>query len=105
MATRGGAAALGWEDEIGSLEVGKKADLVASTLNQPHLTPLYDPVSHLVYAVKGSDVRHVWVGGRQVVCNGKVQGVNVAEVMKDVNRMAEKIKKLPCFPGPLRDRW
>ena len=84
MATRDGAAALGWEDQIGSLEVGKKADLIAIDLNQPHLTPLYDPISHLVYAVKGSDVRHVWVNGEQVVRDRRVLKVDEARVMAAV---------------------
>ena len=56
MATIGGARALCLEKEIGSIETGKKADLIAISLNQPHLTPVYDPVSHIVYAARGSDV-------------------------------------------------
>jgi 5-methylthioadenosine/S-adenosylhomocysteine deaminase len=91
MATSQGAVALGLGHEIGSLAPGKKADLIAIDLDQPHLTPLYDPVSHLVYAVKGSDVRHVWVNGRQVVYGGELQMVDVAEVIKEVKRIAGKI--------------
>jgi 5-methylthioadenosine/S-adenosylhomocysteine deaminase len=92
MATRDGAAALGWEDQIGSLEVGKKADLIAIDLNQPHLTPLYDPISHLVYAVKGSDVRHVWISGEMVVRGGKVLKIGEAEVIASVNALAGKMR-------------
>jgi len=84
MATRDGAAALGWQDQIVSLEVGRKADLVAIDLDQPHLTPLYNPISHLVYAVKGSDVRHVWVNGRQVVQNRRVLTVEEREAVAAV---------------------
>lgn len=84
MATRDGAAALGWQDQIGSLEVGRKADLVAIDLDQPHLTPLYNPISHLVYAVKGSDVRHVWVNGRQVVQDRRVLTVDEDEAVAAV---------------------
>ena len=91
MATRGGAAALGWSDEIGSLEAGKKADLVAIRLDRPHLTPLYDPISHLVYVVRGSDTRHVWVDGRQVVSDGHVLTVDEAEVMRNVAQFAWRI--------------
>ncbi|MCE5244250.1 MAG: amidohydrolase [Syntrophobacteraceae bacterium] len=93
MATRGGAKAVGWADGIGSLEAGKKADFAAIDLKQPHLTPLYDPVSHLVYAVKGSDVRHVWIEGRQTVCDGKVQGLEEEAVMKEVRRIAASIRR------------
>ncbi|MCK8600559.1 amidohydrolase family protein [Desulfoferrobacter suflitae] len=91
MATAGGAAVLGWDDQIGSLQVGKKADLVAVDLLQPHLTPLYDPISQLVYTAQGSDVRHVWVDGRKVVTDGQVVVLDEAEVMEQVNRIAKDI--------------
>jgi len=92
LATRGGAAVLNWDEEIGSLEVGKKADLIAIDLRQPHLTPLYDPISHLVYTTKGSDVRHVWVDGRRTVADGRISTLDVAEVINEVTRIARKIK-------------
>lgn len=91
MATFSGAKALGWSDEIGSLREGKKADLIAIDLNQPHLTPLYDPVSHLVYAVKGSDVRHVWVNGSLVVADGRVYSVDETKVMEKVTEITDKL--------------
>ena len=91
MATRDGAVALGWEDQIGSLEVGKKADFIAIDLHQPHLTPLYNPISHLVYAVKGSDVRHVWVNGEQVVQDRRVLKVDEARVMAAVKSGASLV--------------
>lgn len=92
MATRGGAAALGLGREIGTLEAGRKADIVAVDLDAPHLTPLYDPVSHLVYAVKPGDVRHVWVAGEAVVLDRKVKGVDVREAMERVKRIANGIR-------------
>ncbi|SPF45012.1 5-methylthioadenosine/S-adenosylhomocysteine deaminase 2 [Syntrophobacter sp. SbD1] len=91
MATLGGASALGLENEIGSIEPGKKADLIALSLNQPHLTPIYDPVSHIVYAARGSDVRFVWVDGRQVVEDGQVLTVNEAEVLSEAKRIGNNI--------------
>jgi 5-methylthioadenosine/S-adenosylhomocysteine deaminase len=93
MATIGGASALGLEDEIGSIEPGKKADLVALNLNQPHLTPLYDPVSHIVYAARGSDVRFVWVDGRQIVKHGLVLSVDETEVITEAARMGLEIRR------------
>lgn len=90
MATRNGAAAVGLGRETGSLTPGRKADIVAVDLNAPHLTPLYDPVSHLVYAVKPGDVRHVWVDGKAAVVDRKVQGVNAREAMEQVRRIARK---------------
>jgi len=91
MATLQGARALGWDDAIGSLEVGKQADIIAIDTRRPHLTPLYDPISHLVYAVSGADVSHVWVGGRQVVADGRVVTVDTQVVMAEMRRIAGKI--------------
>ena len=62
LATRDGARVLGLGGTTGTLEIGKAADLIVVDLNQPHLTPLYDPYSHLVYAARAADVRHVMVG-------------------------------------------
>ncbi len=70
MATMHGARALGMDDELGSIEPGKRADLVAVDLDQPHTQPVYDPVSTLVYAAGRGDVRHVWVDGEPVVADG-----------------------------------
>ncbi len=64
LATREGAQVLGLGETTGTLEIGKAADLIVVDVNQPHLTPLYDPYSHLVYAARAADVRHVMVGGR-----------------------------------------
>jgi 5-methylthioadenosine/S-adenosylhomocysteine deaminase len=58
---------LGAGQLIGSLEVGKKADCIVLDLDQPHLTPVYNPVSHLVYAARGSDVIHSVINGRVVM--------------------------------------
>ena len=91
VATLGGASALGLGNEIGSIEPGKKADLIALSLNQPHLTPMYDPVSHIVYAARGSDVTFVWVDGRQIVKDGRVLTVDEAQVMSEAKRMGNKI--------------
>ena len=91
MATCEGAKVLAWEDAIGRLQAGKKADLIAIDLNQPHLTPLYDPVSHLTYAAKGSDVRYVWVNGRLIVAGGVIQTVDTAVVAGQIRRIAERV--------------
>ncbi|MBI4796520.1 MAG: amidohydrolase [Deltaproteobacteria bacterium] len=64
LATREGARVLGLEEATGTLTPGKAADLVVVDLNQAHLTPLFDPYSHLVYAARAADVRHVMVAGR-----------------------------------------
>jgi 5-methylthioadenosine/S-adenosylhomocysteine deaminase len=67
MATRSGARTLGLEHEIGSLEVGKKADLIVVDRDRPHLAPGPDPYSTLVYAVRGHDVRTTIVDGQLLV--------------------------------------
>ena len=73
-----GAKALGLEDKIGSLEVGKQADFIAiQPKGRIHLYPLENMLSHLVYAVKGSDVQDAYIAGRQVVRDGQVLTVNV----------------------------
>ncbi|MBZ2135987.1 TRZ/ATZ family protein [Streptococcus gordonii] len=73
-----GAKSLGLEDKIGSLEVGKQADFIAiQPKGRIHLYPLENMLSHLVYAVKGSDVQDVYIAGKQVVRDGQVLTVNV----------------------------
>jgi len=64
LATREGARVLGLEDRVGTLSPGKQADLIVVDVNQAHLTPLYDPYSHLIYAARSADVHHVMVAGR-----------------------------------------
>lgn len=92
MATRGGAAAIGLSKETGSLETGKKADLIAVDINQPHLVPLYDPVSHIVYSARRSDVRFVWIDGKQVVSDARVLTIDEADVLAEANRISAQIK-------------
>ena len=80
-ATMGGAKALGVEDRIGSLEAGKKADLIVLDLDQPHLSPVYNPVSHLVYAARGADVVHSMINGRLVMKNRKILTLDEPEIL------------------------
>jgi 5-methylthioadenosine/S-adenosylhomocysteine deaminase len=93
MATTGGAKALGMEDRIGSLKAGKKADLAIVALDRPHLTPMYDPISHLVYSAKASDVRDVIVNGEVIVRQGRIMTVDAAELRAQVRTMAADISK------------
>ncbi|MGB9740421.1 MAG: amidohydrolase [Candidatus Bathyarchaeales archaeon] len=88
MATVEGAKALSWENEIGSIEVGKKADMIIVNLEEPHLQPVYSEASHLVYAVKGSDVETVIVNGEILMENRELKTLNIESVVK----MAEKAK-------------
>ena len=93
MATRNGAKALGLESKIGELSPGKGADLIVVTFDQPHLTPLYEPKSHLVYAARGSDVRHSIIHGRLVMENRKLLTMDCDEVMERVRAFARAIHR------------
>jgi 5-methylthioadenosine/S-adenosylhomocysteine deaminase len=86
MATIEGAKALSWENEIGSIEVGKKADLSIINLKKPHLCPIYNEASHLVYAVKASNVETVIINGRIVMENRKLTMLNIEKVMDVVEK-------------------
>ncbi len=94
MATINGAKALGLDGITGSLEKGKAADIIIIDTDKPHLTPLYSAVSHIVYAVTGSDVRDVFVSGKQIVKNRKVQTLDESLVMKDVIDISKRIQVL-----------
>ncbi len=85
MATREGAESLKWQREIGSIEEGKKADLVVIDFKKPHLRPMYNEVSHLVYSTKSSDVETVIINGEIVMENKTVNTVNVDEVLEKVD--------------------
>ena len=86
MATIDGAKALSWENGVGSIEAGKKADLVIIDLNKPHLCPLYNEASHLVYAAKASDVETVIINGKMVLENSKLATLNVERTMEMVKK-------------------
>jgi 5-methylthioadenosine/S-adenosylhomocysteine deaminase len=88
MATREGARALGLESEIGSVEPGKQADLIVVTLDRPHLAPGRDPYSTLVYAARGTDVRHTVVGGQVLVRDSRPVYMDPAEVAADARAEA-----------------
>lgn len=95
MATRGGAQALGLEKELGSLEKGKRADLIVVNLTKLHLTPiLYEPfnvISHLVYAARGSDVETVIVDGKVVMENRIIKNVDESEVIRTATERSKKL--------------
>lgn len=93
MATLGGARALHMEAEIGSLEVGKKADLIVLGSGAPHAVPSYQVYSQIVYALKASDVETVVIGGRTVMENRRVLTLNEAEVVAKARELGEKVKR------------
>ena len=92
MATLAGAQALGLDSKIGSLEVGKMADVVAVNLNHAATQPCYDPVSQLVYSAGSEQVSHVWVGGKAVLLEGQCQTLDTAEVLGKAHIWRRRIK-------------
>lgn len=103
MATINGAKVLGWEDQIGSIEVGKQADFVALDMNKPHLTPAPDPVSTIVCAANGSDVDTVVIAGKIVVEGRKVLTMDEDRILAEANERVRKIyERAGIHYGP---RW
>lgn len=93
-ATMGGAALLGAASQIGSLEPGKKADLIVLDMNQPHLTPVYNPVSHLVYAARGSDVIHSVINGRVVMRDRQLISLDEAAILAEMGRIGAAVQQM-----------
>jgi len=91
MATLGGARVLGMEKEIGSLEVGKKADVIILDLNKPHLQPVYNIVSHLVYSATGADVRDVIIDGKVIMENRRLLTLEEEQILSKAKEWGEKI--------------
>jgi len=94
LATLGGARALGLEAEIGSIEVGKRADLVVLDLEGLHTQPAEaDLISRIVYSARASDVRHVLVDGRVVVKDGVLKTAKVEEIRRAANAQARRLRR------------
>jgi 5-methylthioadenosine/S-adenosylhomocysteine deaminase len=98
LATREGARVLGLGQCVGALAPGKEADLIVVGLNAPHLTPLYDPYSHLVYATRAADVRHVMVGGRWLMRRRRLETLDEAAILEEVRAQS---RGLADFVGRL----
>jgi 5-methylthioadenosine/S-adenosylhomocysteine deaminase len=92
MATIEGAKAMGIEDITGSLEVGKKADVILVDTAKPHLTPLYNPFSHLVYSARGNDVSHVVINGQVVMEDRELTTLNLSEIMERAKKKSRDVK-------------
>jgi 5-methylthioadenosine/S-adenosylhomocysteine deaminase len=91
MATIGGAKALGMEAEIGSLEVGKKADLVVVNYNQAHLAPLVDPIANLIHNGLGSDIEMVFVDGEILISGGSSTRVEEDQLLSEAQNRSEAL--------------
>jgi 5-methylthioadenosine/S-adenosylhomocysteine deaminase len=92
MATAGGARVLGMEKEIGSLEEGKRADLITISLAHPHAVPIYNLYSQLAYATKAGDVEDVFINGRQIVSSRKMLTLNAPEILQKAEDYRKQIQ-------------
>jgi len=92
MATLGGAKALGMADRIGSLEPGKLADLIVVSMQSARQTPMYNPISHLVYVTRGDDVRTTIVNGRILMRDRRVLTLDAPAVLAQARSMAKKVR-------------
>ena len=92
LATRAGARTLGLEDEIGSLEVGKRADVIVVDLSGPNALPLFDPASHLVYSARSDAVQTVVVEGKVLMERRRVKTIDVEQVRRYARRFGRKIR-------------
>jgi cytosine/adenosine deaminase-related metal-dependent hydrolase len=91
MATIRGARAMGMESQLGSIEVGKKADLAFIDLKKPHLTPFRDIVSNIVYSAMGSDVDTVLADGRLLLRHGKALTLDEEEIVDEAQRRQDEL--------------
>lgn len=92
LATIGGAKALALDRLTGSLEAGKRADLITVSMNAARQTPLYDAVSHLVYVTRGDDVRNTIVNGKVLMRDRKLTTLNETEVLAQARALAQKVR-------------
>ena len=97
MATIQGARALGLQDITGSLEVGKKADVIVIDTHKPHLTPMYNATSHLVYAARGNDVRHSIINGQPVMEDRKLLTLDLDEIIARAREMSIHVRSWLSF--------
>ncbi|MBN1280749.1 MAG: amidohydrolase [Candidatus Thermoplasmatota archaeon] len=91
LATRGGAACLGAQQTLGSLQEGKTADLIMVDLHTPHLTPLHDACSHLVYAARGTDVSTTIVHGKPLMVEKKFLTLDPEKIMEQAQKDAQEL--------------
>jgi 5-methylthioadenosine/S-adenosylhomocysteine deaminase len=92
LATRGGADALGMGDRIGSLEVGKQADIITISLSSARQTPMFEPLGQIAFVTRGDDVRNTIVAGKVLMRDRVVRTLNSAAVIRDARAMAAKVK-------------
>jgi 5-methylthioadenosine/S-adenosylhomocysteine deaminase len=92
MATNSGAVILDIDKQIGTIEIGKRADLIVVDLSSPHLCPIYEPHSALVYSANGSDVKDVIVNGRVLMKDRTFMTLDPEEIMSKMRDISRRIQ-------------
>lgn len=105
MATINGARSMGIEDEVGSIEEGKKADFIVIDMDKPHLTPAPDPVSTIVYAAHGSDVDTVVIDGKTIMKHRKVLTLDEEKILKEAKERFPQVVKRGDLDDVIGPRW
>ena len=100
LATMGSAAALGLEEEVGSLEVGKRADVIVIGRERPALRPRVDPITTIVFAAEAGDVTHVFVDGRQLVRDRRLVGTDLRAILDDADLALAAVMERAALPLP-----
>ncbi|MFQ5763191.1 MAG: amidohydrolase family protein, partial [Candidatus Bathyarchaeia archaeon] len=105
MATINGAKAALWDNEIGSIEAGKKADITIFDMNKPEWRPVVNPVSNLVYSANGSSADTVIVDGRILMEGRKVKTLDEERILKEIQEASSKIVERAGLTDAVRSRW
>src|SRR4029077_17671364 len=92
LATIGGARALGMERQIGSLEPGKRADIIVVSMSAARQTPMYDPISHLVYVTRGDDVQTTIVNGKVLMRDRKMLTLNEPAILQEARSWSDRVR-------------
>ena len=92
MLTCNAAAALRWQHEIGSLEIGKQADIISIDLNTINSQPVYDPLAQIIYACQSQQVQNVWVAGRQLLKAGQLTTLDSPALIQAGRQFAQHIR-------------
>lgn len=105
MATIRGAKAVGQEDQIGSLEIGKKADFIAIKVQNLHQLPVYDPVSSIVHATNARDVNHVVVDGKVLLRDGCLVTLDEGEVIREAVKAGKNVLDRSGIASQVHSSW
>ena len=105
LATINGAKALGLSEDIGSLEVGKKADFAVIDFRAVHLQPFHNPVSAVVYSATGRDVEMVVVDGKTVVKDGKLLTMHEEAIWREAERRSKEIVDRAGLKEKVKSKW